>query len=97
MLQQAKLLAGVYAQEMKARFQPTAAEIDAYIAAHPEYDSKAERAKIEAILRRVRAGEDFAKLADEFTEDSGGKGKGGDLGGSARHDGQGLRGRGLRA
>ena len=51
MLQQAKLLAGVYAQEMKARFQPTAAEIDAYIAAHPEYDTKAERAKIEGYSR----------------------------------------------
>jgi len=80
MLQQAKLLAGAYAQEMKAHFQPTAAEIDAYIAANPDYDTKAERAKIEAILQRVRAGEDFAKLADEFTEDPGGKGKGGDLG-----------------
>ncbi len=80
MVQQAKLLAGAYAQEMKARFHPTAAEIDAYIAAHPEYDTKAERAKIEAILTRVRAGEDFAKLADEFTEDPSGKGKGGDLG-----------------
>jgi parvulin-like peptidyl-prolyl isomerase len=80
MLQQAKVLDGAYAQEMKARFPPTAAEIDAYIAANPEYDVKAERGKIEAILQRVRAGEDFAKLADEFTEDPGGKGKGGDLG-----------------
>jgi parvulin-like peptidyl-prolyl isomerase len=80
MLQQAKLLAGAYVQEMKARLQPTAAEIDAYIAANSDYDTKAERAEIEAILQRVRAGEDFAKLADEFTEDPGGKGKGGDLG-----------------
>jgi hypothetical protein len=80
MLQQAKILAGAYEEEMKARFQPTAAEIDAYIAANPEYDTKGERAKIEAILKRVRAGEDFAKLADEFTEDPSGKGKGGDLG-----------------
>ena len=80
MFQQSKLLAAAYAQDMKARFEPTAAEIDAYIAAHPDYDTKAERAKIEAILTRVRAGEDFAKLADEFTEDPSGKGKGGDLG-----------------
>ena len=80
MLQQAKLLAGAYVQEMKAHFQPTAAEIDAFIAANPDYDPKSERAKIEAILQRVRAGEDFAKLADEFTEDPSGKGKGGDLG-----------------
>jgi parvulin-like peptidyl-prolyl isomerase len=80
LLQHARLIAGAYAPEMKTRFQPTAVEIDAFIAAHPEYDTKAERARIEAILARVRAGEDFAKLADEFTEDPSGKGKGGDLG-----------------
>lgn len=80
MLQQAKLLANAYAQETKARFQPTAAEIDAYVAAHPELDTKAERAKLEGILARIRAGEDFAKLANEFTEDPSGKGNGGDLG-----------------
>jgi hypothetical protein len=80
MLEQAKLLAGAYAQETKTRFQPTAADIDAYIASHPELDTKAQRAKIEGILTRVRAGEDFMKLADEFTEDPSGKGRGGDLG-----------------
>jgi parvulin-like peptidyl-prolyl isomerase len=80
MLQQAKLLAGAYEQDMKSRYKPTAAEIDAYVAAHPEFDTKAERAKLEGILARVRAGEDFNKLADEFTEDPSGKGKGGDLG-----------------
>jgi len=80
MLEQAKLLAGAYAQETKARYQPTAAEIDAHVAAHPELDTKAQRAKLEGILARVRAGEDFVKLADEFTEDPSGKGRGGDLG-----------------
>ena len=84
MLEQAKLLASAYEQETKARFQPTAAEIDAYIAAHPELDTKAERAKLENILARVRAGEDFVKLANEFTEDPSGKGNGGDLGWFAR-------------
>ncbi len=80
LLQQAKLLAGAYEGETKPRFQPTAAEIDAYVAAHPELDTKTERAKIEGVLARVRAGEDFAKLADQFTEDPSGKGRGGDLG-----------------
>ncbi|MBV8857779.1 MAG: peptidylprolyl isomerase [Acidobacteria bacterium] len=80
LLEQAKLLASAYAQEAKQSIQPTAAETDAYIAAHPELDTKAQRAKLEGILARVRAGEDFAKLADEFTEDPSGKGKGGDLG-----------------
>ncbi|MFL6331745.1 MAG: peptidylprolyl isomerase [Pyrinomonadaceae bacterium] len=80
LLQQSKLLAGAYTKETASRFKPTAAELDAYIAAHPEFDSKAQRAKIEGILARARAGEDFARLADEFTEDPSGKGKGGDLG-----------------
>ncbi|HEX7316033.1 MAG TPA: peptidylprolyl isomerase [Pyrinomonadaceae bacterium] len=80
MLQQSKLLAGAYERDAAARFKPTAAEIDAYIAAHPELDTKAQRAKIESILARVRAGEDFVKLANEFTEDPSGKGSGGDLG-----------------
>ncbi len=80
MLQQAKLLATAYERETKARFQPTAAETDAYIAAHPELDTNAERAKLEGILARIRAGEDFVKLANEFTEDPSGKGNGGDLG-----------------
>jgi hypothetical protein len=80
MLQQARLLAGAYSKELEPKLKPTAAEINAYIAAHPELDTKAQRAKLEGILARVRAGEDFAKLADEFTEDPSGKGKGGDLG-----------------
>lgn len=80
MLQQAKLLAGAYTLDTRPRFQPTAAEVDAYVAAHPELDTKAERAKIEGVLARVRAGEDFAKLAEEFTDDPSGKGRGGDLG-----------------
>jgi parvulin-like peptidyl-prolyl isomerase len=79
-LQQAKLLAGAYTKETAARFRPAPAEVDAYVAAHPELDTKAQRAKIEGILQRARAGEDFVKLADEFTEDPSGKGKGGDLG-----------------
>lgn len=80
MLQQARLLAGAYSKELTPRFKATEAEVDAHIVAHPELDSKPARAKIEGLLARVRAGEDFAKLADEFTEDPSGKGKGGDLG-----------------
>jgi len=80
LLQQARLLAGAYSKELEPRLTPTDAEVNAYLAAHPELDAKAERAKAEGILARVRAGEDFNKLADEFTEDPSGKGKGGDLG-----------------
>ncbi|HEX8291283.1 MAG TPA: peptidylprolyl isomerase, partial [Pyrinomonadaceae bacterium] len=80
LLQQSKLLAGAYAQETAARFKPTDAEVEAYVAAHPELDTKAERAKTERVLALVRAGGDFVKLANEFTEDPSGKGSGGDLG-----------------
>jgi hypothetical protein len=80
MLQQARLLAGAYSKELGTKLNVTDAELNAYIATHPEYDTKQSRAKIEGLLARVRAGEDFVKLANEFTEDPSGKGTGGDLG-----------------
>jgi peptidyl-prolyl cis-trans isomerase C len=83
MLQRANVLAQKYAQENiveKAKSQATDKAIDEYIAKHPELDENKMREKAEGLLKRVRAGEDFVKLADEFTDEPGGKGKGGDLG-----------------
>ena len=79
--QHARLLASDYFRNVLIhRIKPSEAEVDAYVAAHPELDSSKARAQAEDILRRLRAGEDFAKLADQFTTDPSGKGRGGELG-----------------
>ncbi len=45
-----------------------------------EEELKQARDKTENILSRVKSGEDFAKLASEYSDDPGSKSKGGDLG-----------------
>lgn len=81
-LQQAQFLARLYAQSAKDQLNVTDEEVAKYISEHPELDPKEKRAKAEDILKRAIGGEDFAALADEFSEDPGnkgpdGKGKGG--------------------
>ncbi|HVS21560.1 MAG TPA: peptidylprolyl isomerase [Pyrinomonadaceae bacterium] len=81
MLEQARLLASTYAKEtLIPNTKATDAEIDAYIAKHPDLDTKQSRTKAEDVLKRARAGEDFASLAKQFSTDPGSKDKGGDLG-----------------
>ncbi len=71
-LQQALLIARSYSQEkLKDLLTPTDEEVKAYIAANPKFDKSAARTKAEEILAKVKAGEDFAALADQYTEDQG--------------------------
>ncbi|MDQ3713091.1 MAG: peptidylprolyl isomerase, partial [Acidobacteriota bacterium] len=73
-LQQAQFLASRYAQKtLVEKVKATDEDVKKYIETHPEFSTQDKKDKAEQILSRAKAGEDFAKLADEFSQDPGNK------------------------
>lgn len=70
-LQQAQFLARLFSEKATEQTKVTDEEVDKYIADHPELNPQAKRDKAQSILDRAKAGEDFAALANEFSEDPG--------------------------
>lgn len=80
-LQQAQFLARLYAEKASEQMKVTDEEVQKYIDEHPELKPEAKKAKAQEILDRAKAGEDFAALANEFTQDPGNQGAEGPQGG----------------
>ncbi len=85
-LQQAQFLARLYSEKMADKVKVTDEEVAQYIAEHPELSGAEKKAKAEEVLARAKNGEDFAKLANEFSEDPGNKGAKGESQGGLYKD-----------
>ncbi|MEO8573503.1 MAG: peptidylprolyl isomerase [Pyrinomonadaceae bacterium] len=70
-MQQAQYLARLASESLANEISVSNAEVAEYIAEHPELDTSVKKVTAEKLLARAKAGEDFAKLADEFTQDPG--------------------------
>jgi hypothetical protein len=76
----ADLLAGLYAQSLEEKHKLTDDEKKKYIAEHPGADPGKQKEKAQGLLERLKKGENFEKIANEFSDDPGSKTKGGDVG-----------------
>jgi hypothetical protein len=76
-LQRVRFLATLYSDTVLAdKVKVPDEEVQAYVAGHPELTAP-QKAKALGILARAKAGEDFAALANEFSEDPGNDNPGG--------------------
>ncbi len=73
-LQKAQFLARLFSEKAVEQTKVTDEEVDKYIADNPQYQNAEKKQQAEAILARAKGGEDFAALANEFSEDPGNKG-----------------------
>ncbi len=80
MFQEARMLVEKYAEDqLVPRAKATDAEINDYLTKHPKMTPEQARAKADDVLKKIRAGGDFAALAKENSDDSS-KEQGGELG-----------------
>ncbi len=85
-LQQAQFLARLYSEKITDRTKVSDEQVAKYIAAQPKFDPTPKKAKAQKILDRAKAGENFAALANEFSEDPGNKGTNGEANGGLYKD-----------
>jgi thioredoxin-related protein len=76
----ANVLAGLYTRSLEEKHKLTDDEKKKYLAEHPEADPDKQKEKAQGLLERVKKGENFEKIAGEFSDDPGSKANGGDLG-----------------
>ncbi|MBK9706986.1 MAG: peptidylprolyl isomerase [Acidobacteria bacterium] len=77
-ISKANLLANLYTESLEDKLKPSDADKAKYLAEHPEADIEKLKANAQTLLDRLKKGESFEKLADEFNDD-GTRGRGGDL------------------
>lgn len=86
-LQQAQFLARVLSDEMVAKQTAvTDDEVLRYINGHPEFDTAEKKAVALEVLEKAKAGDDFAALANQFSEDPGNAGSTGQKNGGLYRD-----------
>jgi hypothetical protein len=75
----ADILANLYARSIEEKNKLTDDEKKKYLAENPNADPDKLKEKAQGLLERVKKGENFEKLAGEFSDDPGSKANGGDL------------------